>query len=139
MSQFRRFIFGGPAPFFLLLVVALTVVAGSSCSRGAASDAAAAGAAGGRSGGPGGARGGGGGAVVVTTGTVAQKPMAVDVRTVGNVEASSSVEIRSQVAGTLLSVGFNEGQEVTAGQVLFTIDPKQFDVAVRQAEAALAR
>jgi multidrug efflux system membrane fusion protein len=75
----------------------------------------------------------------VTVSAVVEKPMAVQVRAVGNVEASSSVGIRSQVSGELLSVGFNEGDEVKVGQVLFTIDPRPFEVAVKQAEAALAR
>ena len=65
--------------------------------------------------------------------------MAVEARAVGNVEASSSVAVRSQVSGELLKVGFDEGQDVAAGQVLFTIDPRQFEVALQQAEAALAR
>jgi multidrug efflux system membrane fusion protein len=95
---------------------------------------------GGREGGRGGgARGGAGGAVVVTTSTAVEKPMAVDVRAVGNVEAASTVDIRPQVSGQLLNVNFTEGQEVTAGQLLFTIDPRPFEVALRQAEAALAR
>jgi multidrug efflux system membrane fusion protein len=36
-------------------------------------------------------------------------------------------------------VNFKEGDEVSAGQQLFTIDPRPFEVAVRQAEATLAR
>ena len=82
---------------------------------------------------------GAGPAVAVTTGTVVAKPMPVNVRTVGTVEASSTVEVRAQVAGELLTVGFGEGQDVTAGQLLFTIDPKPFEVALRQSEAALTR
>ena len=93
---------------------------------------------------PPGAAGGGGGRggaspVIVTTATVVEKPMAIQVRAVGNVEASSSVGIRSQVSGELMSVGFKEGDDVTAGQVLFTLDPRPFEVSLRQAEAALAR
>ena len=125
-----------PRPMVLAVLALATLTA---CSRGAASDGPAP-ATGGAPAGRGGAAGGGrGAAVVVTTGTVVKKPMAVDVRTVGNVEASSSVEIRSQVAGTLVSVGFEEGQDVTAGQMLFKIDSKPFELAVRQAEAAVAR
>jgi len=141
MSQSRpnRFL-ASPVRFsgVLGIVVALLLVA--SCSRGAASDAGSTGGTGRAGGGPGaGGRGGASAAIVVTTGTVIQKPMAVNTRTVGNVEASSSVEVRSQVSGSLLTVGFEEGQDVKAGQVLFTIDPRQFEVAVRQAEAAVAR
>jgi multidrug efflux system membrane fusion protein len=88
------------------------------------------------------AEGGGAGAppaVVVTTATVVTKPMAVEARAVGNVEASSSVAVRAQVSGELLKVGFTEGQDVRTGQTLFTLNPRQFEVAVQQAEAALAR
>lgn len=78
-------------------------------------------------------------AIAVTTAPVVQKPMAVNVRAVGTVEASSTVEVRAQVAGELKTVGFKEGQDVKAGQLLFTIDPQPFEVALRQAEATLAR
>ena len=78
-------------------------------------------------------------AVPVTTATVVQKPMAVKVRAVGNVEASSTVEVRSQVTGELQQVAFAEGQDVTAGQLLFVIDPRSFETAVQQADATLAR
>lgn len=124
-----------------VLVVFVLAVSLASCSKGAAGSAPGAGTGEGRGTGAGrGGRGAGGGAaVVVTTGTVVEKPMAVEVRTVGNVEASSSVDVRSQVTGELVGVEFAEGQDVKAGQVLFRIDPRPFEVAVRQAEAALAR
>jgi multidrug efflux system membrane fusion protein len=86
-----------------------------------------------------GAKGGPAPAIAVTTAPVVQKPMAVNVRAVGTVEASSTVEVRAQVAGELKTVGFKEGQDVKAGQLLFTIDPQPFEVALRQAEATLAR
>lgn len=49
------------------------------------------------------------------------------------------VEIKSQVAGQLLSVHFTEGQDVKEGQLLLTIDPQPFREALRQAEAAVER
>ncbi len=104
----------------------------TSCSGGGSNAAApGAGAAGGR--------GRGAGPSLVSVTAVITKPMPVTVRAVGNVEASSTVEIRSQVTGPLLSVGFAEGDDVTAGQLLFTLDPRPFEVAVKQAEAVLAR
>ena len=128
-----------PASLFVsrlvrLLVAALPLVVLAGCSGDAASDAATAGgaASGGRGRGP-------AAAVIVTTAPVVEKAMPVQVRAVGNVEASSSVDIRSQVSGELVSVGFEEGDDVTVGQVLFTIDPRPFEVALKQAEAALAR
>ena len=85
------------------------------------------------------AKGGPPPAIAVTTAPVVQKPMAVNVRAVGTVEASSTVEVRAQVAGELKTVGFKEGQDVKSGQLLFTIDPQPFEVALRQSEATLAR
>lgn len=114
------------------LLLAPVVALAAACSSGA-NDAAppAAAAGGGRNAGP--------APIVVTTATVVEKPMAVEARAVGNVEASSSVAVRAQVSGDLLKVGFVEGQDVTAGQTLFVLNPRQFEVAVQQAEAALAR
>jgi multidrug efflux system membrane fusion protein len=65
--------------------------------------------------------------------------MAVNVRVVGNVEAASTVNVRAQVAGELKTVEFKEGDDVRAGQLLFTIDPRPFELALRQAETQLAR
>src|SRR5438046_680221 len=57
----------------------------------------------------------------------------------GVVEPLHTVAIAAQVGGTLETVGFNEGEDVQAGQVLFKIDPRPFEAALRQAEASLAR
>jgi RND family efflux transporter MFP subunit len=54
----------------------------------------------------------------------------------GRFEAAASVEVRSQVAGALQSVNFTDGQEVKAGDLLFKIDPRQFEATLRQAQAA---
>ena len=58
---------------------------------------------------------------------------------IGNVEAYSTVSIRSQVAGPVLTAHFSEGQEVAKGQLLFSIDPAPFEMALRKAEANLLR
>ena len=57
----------------------------------------------------------------------------------GIVETMQSVAVQSQVGGALLSVKFREGDDVTAGQVLFEIDPVPYRAALQQAEAVLAR
>jgi multidrug efflux system membrane fusion protein len=57
----------------------------------------------------------------------------------GIVEPLQSVSVQSQVGGVLMSVHFREGDEVSAGQLLFEIDPRPYESALRQAEAALAR
>jgi multidrug efflux system membrane fusion protein len=62
-----------------------------------------------------------------------------EVRVVGSAEASAIVQVKSQVAGELVRVAFAEGQNVAQGDLLFQIDPRPFEQAVRQAEAAAGR
>jgi multidrug efflux system membrane fusion protein len=57
----------------------------------------------------------------------------------GNVAAFKTVTVRPQVDGRLDKVLFKEGQAVTAGQVLAQIDPRPFDIQLKQAEGAMAR
>jgi multidrug efflux system membrane fusion protein len=74
----------------------------------------------------------------VTVAGVKQQPVPLEVRAIGNVEAFSAVDVKPQVAGLITNVHFQEGQEVKQGQLLFEIDPRQFDQAVREAEATVA-
>jgi multidrug efflux system membrane fusion protein len=78
-------------------------------------------------------------AVPVLVSPVIQKPMAVELRAIGNVQAYSTVVVKSLVEGTLTQAYFKEGQEVKKGDLLFTIDPRPFEVQLKQAEANLAR
>lgn len=55
----------------------------------------------------------------------------------GTVEAAETVELRARVAGFLEKVNFQPGQRVKAGDVLFEIDRRQYDAAVKQAEATV--
>lgn len=117
------------------VLVGLLLLAGvSACGRTAATPAAT-----GTSDGRGGGRGGAGGAAPVSVAQVVEREMPVVFRAVGTVQASSTVDVRAQVTGQLLSVGFTEGQDVRAGQVLFTLDARPFQAALSQAEAVLAR
>ena len=78
-------------------------------------------------------------AVPVLVATAAQKTMPLQIRAVGNVEAYSTVAVKSQVTGVLTQAHFKEGQNVKKGQLLFTIDPRPFEATLKQAEANLAR
>jgi multidrug efflux system membrane fusion protein len=78
-------------------------------------------------------------AVPVLVATAAQKTMELQIRAVGNVEAYSTVAVKSQVTGVLTQAHFKEGENVKKGQLLFTIDPRPFEAALKQAEANLAR
>src|SRR5256712_7654729 len=51
--------------------------------------------------------------------------------------AYTTVGIKSQVNGQIVQVHFKEGQDVRQNDLLFTIDPRPFEAALRQAEAAL--
>jgi len=75
---------------------------------------------------------------VVTT-HAQTKAVPLTVPAVGTVEALSTVQIRAQVTGQLSKIHFSEGQEVHKGQTLFTLDPRPFEAALKQAEAVLAR
>ena len=78
-------------------------------------------------------------AVPVIVARVSQKNMPVQLEVVGSVEAYSTVSIRTQVTGTITQVHFKEGQDVKQGDLLFTIDTRPFEAALKQAEANLAR
>jgi RND family efflux transporter MFP subunit len=55
----------------------------------------------------------------------------------GQFAAVDSVEIRSRVSGYLESIHFTDGQMVKAGDPLFVIDPRPFEISLASAEAAL--
>ncbi len=78
-------------------------------------------------------------AAPVLVGTVAQKTVPVQLTAIGNVEAVSTIQVKSQIGGILHKVHFREGQDVTKGSLLFTIDPRQYEAQVKQAEANLAK
>ncbi|HEY2374729.1 MAG TPA: efflux RND transporter periplasmic adaptor subunit [Gemmatimonadaceae bacterium] len=57
----------------------------------------------------------------------------------GVVEPMQTVAVTTQVTGALLDVLFREGESVTAGRVLFHIDPRPLQAALDQSRATLAR
>jgi multidrug efflux system membrane fusion protein len=77
--------------------------------------------------------------VPVMEGTVVQKTVPVQIRAIGNVEAYSTISVKSQIGGILTNVHFREGQDVGKGALLFTIDPRPYEAALKQADANLAK
>jgi membrane fusion protein, multidrug efflux system len=73
---------------------------------------------------------------VATVGTISA-PLTIIAN--GVVEPLHTVAIQAQVGGTIQEVAFSEGAEVESGQILFKLDPRPYEAALRQAEAALAR
>lgn len=118
--------------FFRINWVSAAVVAMSIAASGCAAENQAAPASG-----PGGR--GGGGAVPVTTAPVINKSMPIEISVIGTAEAFSNVAIRSQITGQLEKVNFTEGDEVQQGQVLFTLDRRPLELALREAQANLER
>ena len=68
-----------------------------------------------------------------------EKNVPVTIQAIGNVEPLASVAVKARVDGQIVAVNFKEGQEVHKGEVLFRLDPRPFDAALKQAEANVLR
>ena len=77
--------------------------------------------------------------VPVTVGVVSRRDVPVLIREIGTVEAYSTVAIKAQVGGQLIEVHFHEGQDVKKGDLLFRLDPRPYDAALKAAQAQLER
>jgi multidrug efflux system membrane fusion protein len=78
-------------------------------------------------------------AIPVTVAKVITRTIPVELRAIGNVEAYSTIGVKSMVAGQITHQYFTEGDMVRKGQKLFEIDPRPFQEAVKQAEANLEK
>jgi RND family efflux transporter MFP subunit len=68
-----------------------------------------------------------------------RKPVPVDVDSIGTVTPISSVALKSRVETTIVSVHFEDGAKVAEGDLLFTLDARQIDAQIEQAEGMLAK
>ena len=110
-------------------LLALAIAAAACSSTPAGSEQPAAGRGGGRGDAP----------IPVAVAPVRETAVPLDVVTVGTAEAELTVDVRPQVSGQLIGVHFTEGRDVERGQLLFTIDPRPFELALKQAQATLDR
>ena len=78
-------------------------------------------------------------AVSVTVARVLQETVPVRLNAIGNVEAYQSVAVKARVDGQIIDVKVREGAPVKKGDVLFRIDPRPYEAALRQAEANALR
>jgi multidrug efflux system membrane fusion protein len=78
-------------------------------------------------------------AVAVRAAAAVQKTVPVQLTAIGTVESYASVSIKSRISGQLVQVHFKEGQDVSKGDLLFTIDPRPYEVALKEAQARLAK
>jgi multidrug efflux system membrane fusion protein len=74
--------------------------------------------------------------IPVTAGTVAAADIPVFLQGIGTVQAYNMVAIKSRVDGQIVKVDFKEGQDVKTGDPLFQIDPRPYQAALQQAQAA---
>lgn len=90
----------------------------------------------GGSGGPAGTGGPGARAMPATTvgvATAERTDIPVYLDALGTVVATATATVRPQVSGVVQAINFSEGQIVRPGQVLATIDPRSFQIALMQA------
>ena len=64
-------------------------------------------------------------AAPVLAAIVQQKPMPVQIETVGRVQAISTVAVRSRIDGVIRRVAVDDGQQVKAGDLLFELDDQE--------------
>ena len=88
-------------------------------------------------GGPGGARRAPATTVGIATAEQASIPVVLDA--LGTVTPQATVRVRPQVTGVMQKVLFKEGQMVRAGELMATIDPRQFELALQQASGQRQR
>ncbi|HSX26959.1 MAG TPA: efflux RND transporter periplasmic adaptor subunit [Chlamydiales bacterium] len=74
-------------------------------------------------------------AIRVATAQIQDIPIFVE--GLGHVDSMTSIEIRSRIEGELTGVYFVQGKEVKKGDLLFTIDPKPYEAALKQAKGTL--
>jgi multidrug efflux system membrane fusion protein len=76
-------------------------------------------------------------AVTIAKATVQEVP--ISIKSIGNVLSYSVVNVIPQVGGQLKKVYFTQGQAVKKGDLLFEIDPIQYDAAYKQSLGNVAR
>jgi membrane fusion protein, multidrug efflux system len=78
-------------------------------------------------------------AQVVSTATAILGDMPETLNELGTVTPIATVNVLPQLSGYLTAVGYKEGEDVTKGQFLAQIDPRQYEIDKQQAEAQLAK
>ena len=77
--------------------------------------------------------------VPVSVATAERRDMPYYLTGLGSVTAYYTVSVKSRVDGQLMQVNFKEGQQVKSGDLLAVIDPRPYQVALEQAQAAQFR
>jgi membrane fusion protein, multidrug efflux system len=78
-------------------------------------------------------------APVVTVAEVVQETIPIYLNYVGNTQSVRSVDIGARVEGFLIERAFEDGSDVKEGDLLFVIDPREFQAQLDNAIAQLAK
>jgi membrane fusion protein, multidrug efflux system len=78
-------------------------------------------------------------AQVVSAAAAVLGEMPESLNELGTVTPVATVNVLPQLSGYLTAVGYHEGEDVTKGQFLAQIDPRQFEIDKQQAEAQLTK
>ncbi len=81
----------------------------------------------------------GAGPMPVVTAPARAGDMPITLIGLGTVSPLATVTVQSQISGQIMKIAFKEGQTVKEGDALIQIDPRPYQVALEQAEGALAR
>ena len=74
---------------------------------------------------------------IVETANVSEIEVIDKIETTGRIESPDTVNVTASINGHLQKSSFKEGSFVKKGDLLFLIDPNQYEIAVRQAKAGL--
>lgn len=75
----------------------------------------------------------------VMVGVAQARDVPVELRPIASVEPFATVTVRSRVSGQMQKIHVTPGQDIKAGDLLFEIDPRPFEIALHEAEARLDR
>jgi len=78
-------------------------------------------------------------AIPVEAGVAIQKSIPIQMNAMGSVEPFQTISVRSQITAQIRKVLFREGQEVKTGDLLFELDCRTYETALKQAQANLNR
>src|SRR5947209_17963659 len=98
------------SPFSTGLVICILAAFGAGCSKQPASAAASAGPP----------------PAPVKVASAQLRNLPVEIKAIGNVEAFTTISVKSQLGGTIMKVRFTEGSPVKKGDLLFEIDPRPY-------------
>ncbi|HSX11557.1 MAG TPA: efflux RND transporter periplasmic adaptor subunit [Chlamydiales bacterium] len=73
----------------------------------------------------------------VRAGVAVQKEAPIFIEALGHVDSITAINIKSRIEGELTGVYFTQGAEVKRSDLLFTIDPRPYQAALKEAQAIL--